>query len=517
MPQYPEHIEWLLRTHRCIASVYLRLSIVEYTSLSVLDALPHSPGTKTVTLCFEDMQAFGAALKVIPCFTEIEELRCETSIIYDALPEGCIAALSTLLHASSCLKSLCLSLLRLIGPVTDTLFTNLLLNKHKLKELYLLDCVLACDSYPYALTEYLGTTTALNHLAVDMPNDVVQKAILEGILKNRSIDKLRIGGLIENEESLGLVAAVVRKNCVIRNLRISIRADPTVGPLPVYGYWLAALTQNDTLEEVSFPLKVFRPSEWATFFRALPNKENLKKVHINAGFDHCQVLPVWAEVESLGLEEKVSVTFSWFACNVELLRCKAISKIQFSAGEPDDRLVSAFHLLPNFQHVSDLRIELKSGSMRLSLALAEYLISTTALRCLVLTLGWDIVVEAEGASPWWSVIHKSLSRNKSLRELSVSVERFSTQDIEGLADSLQRSRNIRFAKFINVAQNNTSVFVRRLSKSIADNWTLLNLLCACSIEADVAGHWFAVCDTTRRNSGLVARAARFVKASHLDR
>lgn len=50
--QYPELIEWLLRTHRCITSVYLKLSVIQIASLSVLDALRHSSGTKTVILCF---------------------------------------------------------------------------------------------------------------------------------------------------------------------------------------------------------------------------------------------------------------------------------------------------------------------------------------------------------------------------------------------------------------------------------------------------------------------------------
>ncbi|KAH7974449.1 hypothetical protein HPB49_015667 [Dermacentor silvarum] len=517
IPHYPDLIVWLLRTHRCIASVYLKLSTAAITRLSVLDALRHSTWTKRVILCVEDMQAFDAAFKVIPCLTKIEELDCSACTKYEAPPEGFLTALSALFRTSSSLKCLHLSFLRLIGPVADKLFTDLLLNKHKLKELHLLDCELVCDSYPYALTEYLGTTTALNNFAVDMTNEMVQKAVLDGILQNNSIYKLLIGGFIQNEESPGIVAAVIRENSVLRNLNISIRAAPAVGPLSVYGCWLPALAQNDTLEELSFPLKVFRRSEWATFIRTLPNKENLRKVNIKAGFEHRQLLPVYAVVESLGLEEKVSVTFHCFAHDVDLLHCKAISKIHFSAGEPDDRLVAALHLLPNFQHVTDLSIELTSGSIRLSLALAEYLISTATLRLLKLSVGWDIFVETEGANPWWSVIHESLSRNKSLRELRVFLQQFNTQDIKGLADSLKRSRNIRYAEFIDMDQKNASVFVRRLSKGIADNWTLQFVLCGLSIDADAAGDWYAVCETTRRNSGLVARAARFVRASPLDR
>ncbi|KAH7974212.1 hypothetical protein HPB49_012024 [Dermacentor silvarum] len=191
--------------------------------------------------------------------------------------------------------------------------------------------------------------------------------------------------------------------------------------------------------------------------------------------------------------------------------------MELSAGEPDDCLVAALHLLPNFQHVTDLCIELRSGSMTLSLALAEYLISTTTLHNLELNVGWDLVVQPKGPSPWWSVIHESLSRNKSLRKLRVSVYLFSAQDTEGLADAVKRSQSITWVEFIEGPKCNASVFVRRLSKGFADNWTLQFVLCGFFIDADAARDWFAVCETTRRNSDLVTRAARLMMTSDVDR
>ncbi|KAH7975165.1 hypothetical protein HPB49_024704 [Dermacentor silvarum] len=337
LPQYPELIGWLLRTHNCIASVYV--SAVGIASLSVLEALRHSAGTKTVIFWFEDVEALNAAFEVITCLTKTEELHC--GIHYDAALDGFMTALSALLEASTALKSLTLSCLQLMGPMVDTLFTHLLLSKHKLKELVLDHCELSCDSYPNALNEYIG--------------------------------------------------------------------------------------------------------------------------------------------------------------------------------EPDDRLVDALRLLPKFQHVTDLSIELRSGSRRLYLALKEYLTSTTALHNLELSVRWNVVVDAEGANPWWSAIHESLSRNKSLKKLRVSGHQISAQDIEGLADAVKRSQSITWVMLINVAPNNASVFVRRLSKGIADNWTLLFVHCWFSIDVDAARDWFAVCETTRRNCGIVARAARFMKASLLDR
>lgn len=142
-------------------------------------------------------------------------------------------------------------------------------------------------SYLYLLSQYLRMTTAINHLAVVMTNEVGQKAILEGVLKQRIIEMLLIGGFIENEESPGIVAAVIRENSVIRNLSISIRGDPAVGR-----FRFTAAGSLDSLKTTHWKKSAVRVR---TFIRALPNEENLK-VHINAELDHRQLQPIYAEI-----------------------------------------------------------------------------------------------------------------------------------------------------------------------------------------------------------------------------
>ncbi|KAH7976143.1 hypothetical protein HPB52_009330 [Rhipicephalus sanguineus] len=63
----------------------------------------------------------------------------------------------------------------------------------------------------------------------------------------------------------------------------------------------------------------------------------------------------------------------------------------------------------------------------------------------------------------------------------------------------------------------TSLGLETLGLDVEQNHTLLTVMCSGHLDADVAGHWHTVQETTRRNSSVVARAALLLKASPLDR
>ncbi|XP_065308390.1 uncharacterized protein [Dermacentor albipictus] len=282
--------------------------------------------------------------------------------------------------------------------------------------------------------------------------------------------------------------------------------------------WLRAVIQNDTLEEVGLPLQIFHPSQWATFIMALPQNGNLKKVHIDAGFNAELLRPACSMLMTTGSDKRVSIGTYEYREDVDLIRCKAFRAIHFSALEPGDYLGVALQLLPSCEHVTMLSIRVDIGNRRLFLPLAEYLKRTTVLRELELIVSYDLqLVEAHGANPGWSVVLESLSRNKSLRKLTLYHQCLTSRDMEGLADVLKRSRSISSVVLANETAGDTTAFVRRLSKGIADNCTLLKVDCLAHVEAEAAGDCLAVREATLRNSGLVARAARIKKASDYDR
>ncbi|XP_050031792.1 uncharacterized protein [Dermacentor andersoni] len=518
LPQNQDRLRWLLRTHHCIGSVHLKLHIVTNPDFYVLEALRHSSAIKTVKLHIQGRKALNAVSALIPSLTNIKTLHCEADLSREDSSEGFVAALSALQRASSSLESLHLHGFSIKGPAAET-FVREFLSKSALKKLELQSCVFECESYPRALREYIGTTTFLNAVTLDMVvNKVTQTAILEGVLKNRSIEKLSIYVFSGNEEIAELVAGVISKNRVIRNLTLSTFVRNVPEMHNVCDRWLRAVIQNDTLEEVGLPLQIFHPSQWATFIMALPQNGNLKKVHIDAGFNAELLRPVCSMLTTTGSDKRVSIGTYEYREDVDLIRCKAFRAIHFSPLEPDDYLGVALQLLPNCEHVTVLSIRVDCGNRRLFMALAEYLKSTTVLRELELIVSYDVqLVEAHGANPGWSVVRESLSRNKSLRKLTLHHQCLTTRDMEGLADVLKRSRSIRSVFLANETTGGTTAFVRRLSKGIADNCTLLEVDCRARVEAEAVGDWLAVREATLRNSGLVARAARIKKASDYDR
>ncbi|XP_065308369.1 uncharacterized protein [Dermacentor albipictus] len=518
LPKNQDRLRWLLRTHHCIGSVDLKLSIDTHPDFYVLDAFRHSSGIKALKLYIQGRKALNVVSAFIPSFTNIKTLHFEADLSREDSSEGFVAALSALQRASSSLESLHLHGFSIKGPAVDT-FIKKFLSKSTLKKLELQSCEFTCESYSHALVEYLGTTRILNAVALDsVGNRVTQRAILEGVLKNRSIEKLSINVLTGDEEIAELVAEVISKNRVIRNLTLWTFSQGVPELHDVYGRWLRAVIQNDTLEEVGLPLQIFLPSQWATFIMALPQKGNLKKVHIDAGFHGEMLRPVCSMLTATGSDKRVSIGTCEYRADVDLIRCKALRAMHFSPLEPDDLLGVALHLLPSCEHVTVLTIPVDIRNRRLFMPLAEYLNSTSVLRELTLVVSYDVqLVEAQGANPGWSVVRESLSRNKSLRKLTLCHQCLTTRDMEGLADALKRSRSIRSVVLMNETAGGTTAFVRRLAKGIADNCTLLEVDCMAFIEADAAGDWLAVREAMLRNSGLVARAARIKKASDCDR
>ncbi|KAH7976144.1 hypothetical protein HPB52_009331 [Rhipicephalus sanguineus] len=93
----------------------------------------------------------------------------------------------------------------------------------------------------------------------------------------------------------------------------------------------------------------------------------------------------------------------------------------------------------------------------------------------------------------------------------------SDQDTEGLADSILRSASITWVSVFHRPTSKATTVTHRLAKGIIQNRTLLTVIGSRHVDADVARDWLTVQEATRRNSGVVARAARLLKASVFDR
>ncbi|KAL1482504.1 hypothetical protein MTO96_033745 [Rhipicephalus appendiculatus] len=214
--QQADLLQWLLATHKCIGSVSLNLSLANDTGTRILRAISQNKWIKTVQIWGINTSAASTVSATLPCLTKIETLHFASSKLF---VDGFIDPLCTLLQASSSLRCLHLNGEFARQTTIDMLFTAFL-RKPALEELRIQGVSINSDARPQAPKEYLSLTTALKVLSVTTRNLFMQRAILEGVLRNRSIEKLLLYSFVEDEESTALVSRIIKENLVIRVLHI---------------------------------------------------------------------------------------------------------------------------------------------------------------------------------------------------------------------------------------------------------------------------------------------------------
>ncbi|XP_075728911.1 uncharacterized protein LOC142771316 [Rhipicephalus microplus] len=505
-----ELLGWILTTHRCIGSVSLALSSTESRSLPLLSALCQNRCIKSVTVARMNTSTASAISTILPCLTNIEKLQLTpVEVPLDVL----VGPLCALLESSVSLSSLHVEGTFAEDRMVDTLFKALLKNP-TLTGLHFQDMSVHGSLYPQSVKEFLASTTMLKVLYVSTKTPSIQMAVLEGLLENWSVEKLSLDLFMVTEETTALISRIIETKPVIRMLEIS---RPL--PLPpvhrtVYDCWIRPLMENDTLEEVRLPLYALHPETWSAFFRALPTKENLKKFHISSPFYLSRLNWLCAELKHSGSEEKVSLQRYTSAYDIEFLQSKVFSAVDLSLSQYEQKLAVLVQL-PNCQQLTSVRIDFRFDDPRISIPLAEFLRSTRTLQKLDIRV--MCVRGAGGRNQWWKHVLESLSLNKTLTKLVHTSYNMTIQDTEDMADSIKRNTCIRRLSLFYTPPENSSAFIRRLSKGIEENYRLTDVKYSGYCEEELASHWFAVQETTWRNSGLVSRAARIKQASSLDR
>ncbi|KAH8031469.1 hypothetical protein HPB51_017241 [Rhipicephalus microplus] len=343
----------------------------------------------------------------------------------------------------------------------------------------------------------------------------MQTAVLEGVLEIGSIERLSLDLIRGSHKITALLSRIIHTNRVIRTLRISSLWRPPPGLYSVYDCWVLPLVENDTLEEVGLPLDVLCSETWSAFFHALPAKENLKMVHIFPPHHDPWLNWLCAELERSGSEEKVSLgLLTLWEEAIEVLDCKAFSGVDLSSAEYDCMLATLVRL-PNCLHLKNVDISIETDEMTLCLAMAEFLRSTSTLEVLELCVN-SVLMHLADQSPGWNVILESLSQNRSLRRLDVSIYPMCNQAVQGLAESVKQNTHIRRIYLQYMPASNEIAFLRCLSRDVENNYRLTEVDCSYLLD-DCFSDYLAVKATTWRNSGLVARAAQIKQASHLDR
>ncbi|KAL1443484.1 hypothetical protein MTO96_007397 [Rhipicephalus appendiculatus] len=265
--------------------------------------------------------------------------------------------------------------------------------------------------------------------------------------------------------------------------------------VPVFGsglslirLWLAALEKNNTLEELTLDLSWIKPEDCkqddaAQICRAVQDTRAPQRCFI--GQHHVCRSTAGA-----------------------LPECKALSSIRISRGTSDEveLLHTALHLLPTCSHLKSLCLEMSGPTFsgKVSSMLAQYVIETMALRELRLELSSRTQSSVDRSE--WTLL-QALSRNKSIRRLSLKGICIIQGEAQILADTLQSSRTLCSLSFYPQDIDATTWLIRMLSPNISSNYMLLDMR---THRLWLSGVLYLIQDVVRRNNSLVTRAAHFV-------
>ncbi|KAH8018839.1 hypothetical protein HPB51_012793 [Rhipicephalus microplus] len=235
---------------------------------------------------------------------------------------------------------------------------------------------------------------------------------------------------------------------------------------------------------------ILHTTRWSEFFRALLGKENLKMVRVPPVCDFSDMWTLCAEIRDSGADEKVSLDYDAdLTFEATLLLCKVIRMVGFQTCRCNDRLIAALLLLPECQHLKTLSVHIQNAHMRLSLALAEFSKSATALRTIGLRIENFDLPDTRDQKLWWNIILESICRGHSVKDLLLEMPDMSMQDSKDFADSVKHSRCMRKLCFMESPKRINTAFFQRLSEGIQDNYTLASL----TFDGDV-GQPLACCE-----------------------
>ncbi|XP_054925814.1 uncharacterized protein [Dermacentor andersoni] len=291
-----------------------------------------------------------------------------------------------------------------------------------------------------------------------------------------------------------------------------MRADSAARRVDFFDSWLPALTDNETLEEYTLPLSAWNQQLWKRFFDTLPTRRVTRKITIEITQDDYHSMPTVYGV----LEETPGL-----GCLVFFKRLNPLSSSDTMWNEPSQCHAWLFHntrevfsgilrQLPLLSHVT-------CAQFRISADLLDQATSATISSYRLCLAYFSLETGADNAVGFWSEVVESLAANTSLTTVALKPRYITESAIQSLANVLKSSRNIHTVQIDFEESADADAFVRALSAGLAETYVLLGIILSGYCDSRVPREWFAVRDTARRNSCLVALAAEFGSGHRRDR
>ncbi|KAH7942916.1 hypothetical protein HPB52_002643 [Rhipicephalus sanguineus] len=516
------YLGWLLRTHVCITGIDLCKAALPGTAslcaksniLVALEALPENSRLKTLALDFRtDDNEQTRLMTLLPRIRSLEALSCFNST--DAI----VDAVSALLRTTTCLTSLvfhgCFDYGQPPKALFDALTANSTLKSFDLRTEWM------ADEQPGDLREYVRSNGLITKLCVDDSDADRQELLLdETLVRNSTLCTLRILYACGGERTASFLTRMLAECSGLRNLYIGcVRVRYTNVSEATLTRCAEALVQNQTLEELTLPYSLWSPNNWIGFFALLPRNRHLKKLAVSheARADYATLPPVLEALAQTNSSTRVSFGDYTHGLGVDLMHFRVFSSVGIS-GEQSAH-VYALQRLPALDHFTSLSLDVSDASERVFCSLAEYIRKTTVLRKLRLTVTSPEHPANNTVTPsCWTLLFESMSANTSVADVDI----LSNGDFEyndRLTGTIGHSRYITRVSFLlNTGNGNATGFVSLLSDAIGDNYNLLKVdLNGSEVHAEARRCLFTIMETTRRNSGLLERAAAFKNITRLDR
>lgn len=518
-------VYWLLKTHRCVEAVDIRLCSLRAHDNLVVEAIQGNCVVRTLKLGFSfrsgrTHKVFGTA---VASLGNLQELECNT---VGQCSAEFSTALCALLRSNTSLSVLRIPELEMKKEEAQTLLTGLAANV-TLKELSLHESAIseASASHRCTFATKLSNGAVLNTLCVrgfaQMRRDVF-RWVLDCLQKSKTITKVTLPNVVVNEDTGPIITQIFTRNAVLRSFNMTgIRSGHNVQPEPLFDPWHQALLNNQTLEEFTLPFNVWSPEQWTHFLSILSTKVSIRKITIELSLQDFQHLPeVYETLARGGAGEKVFFR-SWVACCVldslvwkECSQCYAWLR---SSTQPIFRRI--LQQLPLFAHVTSVHIDIWMPLLdeETSSIISTCIEKSQSLRKLHLVCTRGDINAPAGTNRCWASVVESLSLNRSIRELRISAECVEEEDIERLAGVIKSSPNIHTVHYISERRCHTNAFFRVMCEDAAANYTVLNIDLRGYVDKQAAKDFFELRNTARRNCSLVTRGAEFVAGVRCDR
>ncbi|KAH8037855.1 hypothetical protein HPB51_018343 [Rhipicephalus microplus] len=526
-------VQKLLSTHHCLTALDIDTDSFKGSETRFCDALRGNCFIRFLKVNITTFALRKDIYSAITSLPNLEEVACLTDCV---CPVQFSAALAKLLRTSRKLTALRIPKLYM-NSTCAAIFLPALVENVTLEELSFHSSAIseARPEHRCSFAKFLADAKVLKKLTVGAYNEVRPlslKWLLEGLLRNTILAEISLDDFVVDEKNADLLTEVLSHNQFLRVLNISaltydawmkIAGDSKTQCQTDFSPWLQAIAKNETVEAVTLPLRIWEPEQWEELFLILSAKARPFKLTIKG---HCSERYLWEKLcgalRRTGMEEHVCFDTTLYILDKhDMLDCKSFSRFHsFPYQDNRGEVSRIFRRLPSLTHVTtaDLEICIPDVDEMISADIAYYIATTCALKELHLTI-WLRQLFPEAAQVVWAAILESLRRNTSVNELSVVTWFMSESEIQLLADTLTSCQNVRRAH-VGVGDGEVAAaFVRRLRDGIEGNYSLLRLTVdGCQLtRSTVSKEWFAICDTTRRNSDLVARAAQYLNGNQVDR